>query len=418
MGWFTMLHTRRFPKIRFLLHADSLRDTVFLLVVLWGWILLALGVGCTRTRQKGPEISTEPPGAMVFVDDRYLGLTPLSLPVLKRGAHLLRIERHGHLPVVRAIHASSARSLSFRLEAIPLGALQVVSTPAAASVWVDGVLKGITPLKVENLAVGEAEVRVERRGYEPKTFAVAIEAGQIASVDASLTPRQEEFYVNQIRQRPEDSSLALELAHLRLVRGDLDGAIVEYERALDLLLSGKDTSGQGNRIFPEIEKINRGEVEVSAGDADVLIRVRLKLLEMFERLVEKYPARADLYKRLADYYGREGQRQKAAEVFERYLERNPADLAALLNATEYYMGEGQFDKAIALCQKSIQHHPNHFLPYMRLGLAYQKKFERGDAAARQPAIAALETADRLCTERNAKLQIGRALQSLGKDKTD
>jgi hypothetical protein len=55
-----------------------------------------------------------------------------------------------------------------------IGRLLVRSTPSGASVSVDGVAKGVTPLALRDLDAGTRNVTIERRGYIPETRRILI----------------------------------------------------------------------------------------------------------------------------------------------------------------------------------------------------------------------------------------------------
>jgi TonB family protein len=54
------------------------------------------------------------------------------------------------------------------------GVVRVETEPPGAAVAVDGEAKGVTPLEVAGLALGNHDVTVELKGYEPKTESVAL----------------------------------------------------------------------------------------------------------------------------------------------------------------------------------------------------------------------------------------------------
>jgi hypothetical protein len=70
-----------------------------------------------------------------------------------------------------------------------VGRLLVRSTPSGASVSVDGVVKGETPLALRELANGTINVTVTRAGYLPETRRVVITSARPArSLDVRLAP--------------------------------------------------------------------------------------------------------------------------------------------------------------------------------------------------------------------------------------
>lgn len=68
------------------------------------------------------------------------------------------------------------------------GALEVLSRPAGALVYVDGVLVGRTPLTLPEVGAGERAVRLDLPGHRPWATTVTVRAGERRRVAASLEP--------------------------------------------------------------------------------------------------------------------------------------------------------------------------------------------------------------------------------------
>jgi hypothetical protein len=68
------------------------------------------------------------------------------------------------------------------------GVLIVTSSPAGAQVYVNGVLSGVTPLRLQDLAAGSRAVRVELEGYERWSTALRIVANERTTAVAELRP--------------------------------------------------------------------------------------------------------------------------------------------------------------------------------------------------------------------------------------
>jgi hypothetical protein len=68
-----------------------------------------------------------------------------------------------------------------------VGALDIATDPAGASVYVDGTLVGRTPLTINTLSVGDHRLRLSKPGYLDNSRTVRIEAEQIRPVVVRLT---------------------------------------------------------------------------------------------------------------------------------------------------------------------------------------------------------------------------------------
>ncbi|MEO8258284.1 MAG: PEGA domain-containing protein [Acidobacteriota bacterium] len=152
-------------------------------------------------------VRSTPPGAQVFVDDQEQGQTPATIRNLSRGTHRVRVTRDGYVPEERRLTitaAQSSPSLTILLKraapaaprsAAPaaagpagtrLATLTVVSRPDGASVFLDGLLVGTTPISLPEVEPGQHAVRLERDGYRPWTVSVRMAGGQRQRVAASL----------------------------------------------------------------------------------------------------------------------------------------------------------------------------------------------------------------------------------------
>jgi hypothetical protein len=132
-------------------------------------------------------IESDPIGAEVRLDGSVRGTTPLSLSV-PAGTYMLSL-RSGinakELPVTVSNSAVTVHHIAFPVappaRGVETGHLSVATDPPGSSVVVDGVDRGIAPLTVFNLPVGQHRVAVRTRGTA-FTRTVQIEAGTTASV--------------------------------------------------------------------------------------------------------------------------------------------------------------------------------------------------------------------------------------------
>jgi hypothetical protein len=69
-----------------------------------------------------------------------------------------------------------------------LARLNVTSSPAGASVFVDGRLLGITPVVLTDVTAGVRRVQLRADGFESRSWSLDLSAGDSRSLDADLTP--------------------------------------------------------------------------------------------------------------------------------------------------------------------------------------------------------------------------------------
>ena len=160
--------------------------------------LIALaGAGVTATRRyvaptpatsEGTlSMTTNPPGAKLYVDGVERGTTPLTV-ALKTGAHALELRGDGPprvMPITMTAGAQVSQYIELPRTAATAGHLQVRTEPAGARVSVDGTSRGTSPVTVADLAPGEHSVLLESdRGSVRQV--VTIEAGVTASLMVPL----------------------------------------------------------------------------------------------------------------------------------------------------------------------------------------------------------------------------------------
>ncbi len=73
-------------------------------------------------------------------------------------------------------------------EAIDTGVLAIESSPSGAEVYVEGKLKGSTPLDLYNFPVGSYDVLIKKEGYMDFEKRITIRVGRTEEIDAGLEP--------------------------------------------------------------------------------------------------------------------------------------------------------------------------------------------------------------------------------------
>jgi hypothetical protein len=132
-------------------------------------------------------VSTNPPGAQLFIDGVERGLTPVTVS-LKPGPHALELRGSGAprlMPVTITAGAQVSQYIELPPTAPTSGELRVRTDPAGARVSVDGIARGVSPLTVVDLPPGEHAVLFESDLGSVKQT-VTIEAGNTASLTVPM----------------------------------------------------------------------------------------------------------------------------------------------------------------------------------------------------------------------------------------
>ncbi len=72
------------------------------------------------------------------------------------------------------------------LEAIPKGSLSISTSPTGASIYLDGLYKGLTPRNMTNMTSGNYTLKIVKSGYKDYSAIVNIKSGKVTAVAVTL----------------------------------------------------------------------------------------------------------------------------------------------------------------------------------------------------------------------------------------
>ena len=140
-------------------------------------------------------VTSDPSGARVFIDNVFVGTTPLQNGTLS-GTHRVRVEAEGYTPFETDIDVvgGETRGIQTTLQAAAptqeLGQAGFDSTPSGAEVYVDGQPVGTTPLTNVRLAAGSHQARFILEGVGEDTVDFTVRSGGYKSVSGVLRAQQ------------------------------------------------------------------------------------------------------------------------------------------------------------------------------------------------------------------------------------
>ena len=113
------------------------------------------------------QIDTKPSGAEIFVDGKNVGLTPLDFDLIE-GQHVLGIKKNGYKDFSTEIAVKARENIvlePFNLSRLD-SKLSIVSYPKGASVNIDSVYRGMTPVEIDLEPLVSHSVSVSKPGYK------------------------------------------------------------------------------------------------------------------------------------------------------------------------------------------------------------------------------------------------------------
>ena len=134
-------------------------------------------------------LRSEAGAGKLYVDGDPAGELPAGPVTLAPGRRRLRVETPEH--ALWTLDVVLAPGEEVRVTAVPSpgpGSLSVRSTPAGATVRIDGEAAGVTPLAREGVPPGERLVAVSLDGYRQWRGPIWVYAGEKSKVETTLTP--------------------------------------------------------------------------------------------------------------------------------------------------------------------------------------------------------------------------------------
>ena len=133
-------------------------------------------------------ISSTPSGAKVYLDGVYKGTTPLSLENVVSKSHTVRVVKEGYKEETKAVSLGAGEAINLNIQLKRLtGSISVSSSPSGASVYLNGLYKGVTPITLTDVPIGTYSIKLTKSGYGDVTKTISVSAGKTTYVSETLT---------------------------------------------------------------------------------------------------------------------------------------------------------------------------------------------------------------------------------------
>ena len=112
------------------------------------------------------DVNSIPKGANIFLDGIELGITPKIIPQIESGSHKLTLRYPGYETLTKGIMVEEGTTLTIsEYLFVKTGSLTILSEPVGATVFIDGEVKGKTPLDLIDMPIKDYMVSVELDKY-------------------------------------------------------------------------------------------------------------------------------------------------------------------------------------------------------------------------------------------------------------
>lgn len=163
-------------------------------------------------------VTSSPPGADIYLDNVYKGLSPAVFGDIPNGNHVVLVKLDGYQDLSKSVtvtadnqtfHAAlyqgttattttsspgptpiagaGSPAPTTSAQAPGYGSLSITTTPAGALVYVDGAMMGVTPTTIPMLAEGPHSVTLALDGYQDLKTTITINAGTTSEYITGLS---------------------------------------------------------------------------------------------------------------------------------------------------------------------------------------------------------------------------------------
>jgi hypothetical protein len=130
------------------------------------------------------KVTSTVPEAEVFIDGALAGKVPQEKH-LGEGAHPVVVRLPGYKQFEQTVKVDAGKTVTVTAELKAVGRLRILSTPVGATVTINGLVAGKTPLDTD-VETGETVLRIDMPGFTPFEQTMTIEGGKTATISREL----------------------------------------------------------------------------------------------------------------------------------------------------------------------------------------------------------------------------------------
>jgi len=325
-------------------------------------------------------ISSDPAGAMVFVDDTYEGTAPVTKE-LAAGIHHLKLVRKGYSDWTSTITVPLDKpAVDVALKPARKGGLRITSEPAKCTVFLDGREMGITPLLINDLAADVYELRVQKTNFETSQQTVEVTDGKENEIHLQLRSRVEQHFQAKLAENPNDLSTYTELGHHYLLEGKWDAAREIFKKGVDISAGQAAADADIMRFYQELSKVFTGQFKFTDDMKEFLAAFQ----DVIKYAIEKGPKKNIHYQRLISLYAAMGHADEVARLAEKINAADP-NRGIYREIGNIYRERGMTQEAVKMLVKALAV-KDEFETRMALGSVYHRS-GKYDLAVEQYAVA-------------------------------
>jgi hypothetical protein len=159
-------------------------------ILIFAFLLLpvsGLSAQADSTSFTALEVTSEPPGAHVFIDGVERGRAPIEGISLPRGTHIIDLRCDGYVSIRDSIASTAEGRVVRHYVMVVSAAISITAEPAGSAVYLGGRFRGRTPFVKSDLPPGATTVQITSPGYYPWVDTLLLQSGLMEHVSVKLS---------------------------------------------------------------------------------------------------------------------------------------------------------------------------------------------------------------------------------------
>lgn len=174
------------------------------------------------------KITTLPNGAEVWLNNKFLGLTPYRITDVSSQAKSLRLELHGYDTFVTELNSFRSK-VEAKLSPSKYGSLRVITKPKNAVIFLNGIYRGNSPMTLSSIEFGSHTIALSRVGFRPVRKSIIIDDVAPLELELELADEKRLYLKQALVEDANSIPNHMEYAHyLRIIKA-WDEAAAAYE---------------------------------------------------------------------------------------------------------------------------------------------------------------------------------------------
>jgi PEGA domain. len=212
-------------SLRTVLHGTHLVEVMIDGYAVWGKSVIVepgkenVLTAILQVKTGSANIKSRPKNAKIYLDGKYAGTTPESIPSINPGTHEIKIGMDNYDVWTETVNIEAGKeNIITAVLQRSTGSLMVESEPANAAIFVDGKEIGHTPEIIMSSAKGTHAIEVRMDGYDIWKENVDIEPGTENSITATLQLKTGSLNINS---KPSGGTIFIDGEQIGTTPGNL-----------------------------------------------------------------------------------------------------------------------------------------------------------------------------------------------------